>query len=95
MLCSRTSQFLPLPPPSLSVLLQSESERHRQLPLLLQVDSATKSRSPCLCQRELPLAAGAQVVTETDNHIDTKVNQFVVFGTFGLSDHVDVSIAIR
>jgi hypothetical protein len=41
-----------------------------------------------------PSAVGAQVVTETDNHIDTKVNQFVVFGTFGLSENVDVSIAI-
>lgn len=41
-----------------------------------------------------PSAAGAQVVTETDNHIDTHVNQFVVFGTFGLSEHIDVSIAI-
>ena len=41
-----------------------------------------------------PSAGGAQVVTQTDNRIDTKVNQYVVFGTFGLSDHIDVSIAI-
>lgn len=39
-------------------------------------------------------AESAQVVTETDNRIETKVNQFVVFGTFGLSDRIDVSFAI-
>src|ERR1700733_9470213 len=27
-------------------------------------------------------------------HIDTTVNQYVVFGTFGLSDHIDVSLAV-
>ncbi len=41
-----------------------------------------------------PSVTGAQVVTETDNHIDTTVNQYVVFGTFGLSDHIDVSLAV-
>jgi hypothetical protein len=41
-----------------------------------------------------PSAVGAQVVTETNNHIDTKVNQFVAFGTFGVAEHVDISIAI-
>jgi hypothetical protein len=41
-----------------------------------------------------PSTEGAQVVTETDNRIETKVNQFVVFGTFGLSDRIDVSVAI-
>ncbi len=41
-----------------------------------------------------PSAEFPQVVTQTDNRIDTTVNQYVVFGTFGLSDHVDVSIAV-
>jgi hypothetical protein len=41
-----------------------------------------------------PSAQSPQVVTQTDNRIDTTVNQYVVFGTFGLSDHVDVSIAV-
>jgi len=41
-----------------------------------------------------PSVQGAQVVTQTDNHIDTTVNQYVVFGTFGLSDHIDVSLAV-
>jgi hypothetical protein len=41
-----------------------------------------------------PSAQAPLVVTQTDNHIDTTVNQYVVFGTFGLSDHVDVSIAV-
>jgi hypothetical protein len=41
-----------------------------------------------------PSAESAQVVTETENRVDTKVNQFVLFGTLGLSDRIDVSIAI-
>ena len=41
-----------------------------------------------------PAAQGAQVVTQTDNRIDTKVHQYVAFGTFGLSDRVDISIAV-
>ena len=36
----------------------------------------------------------AQVVTETENRVDTKVNQYVFFGTLGVSDRIDVSIAI-
>src|SRR6266849_3971562 len=35
-----------------------------------------------------------QVVTSTHNRVDAKVDQFVAFGTFGLTRRVDVSIAI-
>ncbi len=35
-----------------------------------------------------------QVVTSTQNRVDAKVDQFVAFGTFGISQRVDVSIAI-
>lgn len=41
-----------------------------------------------------PTELNPQVVTQTDNRIVANVNQYVVFGTFGLSDHVDVSLAI-
>ena len=30
----------------------------------------------------------------TQNSIDLKVNQFMMFGTFGITDHVDVSVAV-
>jgi len=35
-----------------------------------------------------------QVVTSTRNRVDAKVDQFVAFGTFGLTRRVDLSIAI-
>jgi hypothetical protein len=41
-----------------------------------------------------PSSPNATVITVTDNRVDSRVNQYVVFGTFGLSDHVDVSVAI-
>ncbi len=41
-----------------------------------------------------PSSQNATVITATDNRVDSRVNQYVVFGTFGLSDHVDVSVAI-
>jgi len=34
------------------------------------------------------------VVTATGNRVDTKVDQYVAFGTFGLTDWMDVSLAI-
>jgi len=35
-----------------------------------------------------------QVVTSTDNRVDTKIDQFVAFGTFGVTDRIDVSLAV-
>ena len=37
---------------------------------------------------------GPQVVTTTHNRVDAKVDQFVIFGTFGLTRSVDVSVAV-
>jgi hypothetical protein len=34
------------------------------------------------------------VVTETDNRLDTHVDQYVAFGTFGVTDRIDVSLAV-
>jgi len=39
-------------------------------------------------------AAPVQVVTQTTNRIDSKLNQYVVFATYGISNHVDVSVAV-
>jgi len=50
--------------------------------------------------KDLPLlftfsdSQGPQVVTSTHNRVDAKVDQFVIFGTFGLTRHVDVSLAV-
>src|SRR5260370_22751785 len=41
-----------------------------------------------------PSETTPQVVTSTHNRVDAKVDQFVAFGTFGLTRRVDVSIAI-
>jgi len=38
--------------------------------------------------------APPQVVTETENRVDSKVDQFVAFGTLGLTDRVDISLAV-
>jgi hypothetical protein len=37
---------------------------------------------------------GKEVDTETTNRIDAKADQYAVFGTFGLTDRIDVSVAI-
>ena len=37
---------------------------------------------------------GVQVVTQTNNRIDTKLNQYVGFLTYGLTRHMDVSVAV-
>ncbi len=34
------------------------------------------------------------VVTETHNRLDTHVDQYVAFGTFGVTDRIDVSVAV-
>ena len=50
--------------------------------------------------KDLPLlftfsdAQGPQVVTTTHNRVDAKEDQFVIFGTFGLTQRVDVSLAV-
>jgi hypothetical protein len=50
--------------------------------------------------KDLPLlftfsdAQGPQVVTTTHNRVDAKEDQFVIFGTFGLTRKVDVSLAV-
>jgi hypothetical protein len=41
-----------------------------------------------------PSEKSPEVVTETTNRVDTKVDQFVAFGTFGATDWLDVSVAI-
>lgn len=41
-----------------------------------------------------PSAQNPQVVTQTFSRIDTKVNQYVAFATFGISKRVDISIAV-
>lgn len=35
-----------------------------------------------------------QVITQTTNRIDSKLNQYVVFGSYGISNNVDVSVAV-
>ncbi|HVN17295.1 MAG TPA: hypothetical protein VMU05_00930 [Dongiaceae bacterium] len=41
-----------------------------------------------------PSLSNPQVVTMTQNRIDTKIDQFVAFGTFGLTNRLDVSVAV-
>ncbi len=41
-----------------------------------------------------PSQQDAQVVTATTSRVDTKVDQYVAFGTFGLTDRIDVSLAV-
>jgi hypothetical protein len=41
-----------------------------------------------------PSQQNPQVVTSTQNRVDAKVDQYVAFGTFGLTDRIDVALAI-
>ena len=41
-----------------------------------------------------PSAQSAQVITQTTNRIDSKLNQYVVFASYGVSNSVDVSVAV-
>jgi hypothetical protein len=41
-----------------------------------------------------PSTQDPQVVTQTFSRIDTKVNQYVAFATFGISKRVDISVAV-
>jgi hypothetical protein len=41
-----------------------------------------------------PSQTTPDVVTSTENRLDTKVDQYVAFGTFGLTDRIDVSLAV-
>lgn len=41
-----------------------------------------------------PNAQNPQVVTTTENRVDTKIDQFVAFATYGLTSRLDVSVAV-
>ena len=41
-----------------------------------------------------PTQDSPTVVTDTQNRVDTSVNQYVVYGTFGVTDRIDVSFAV-
>ena len=41
-----------------------------------------------------PAPDTATVVTSTTNRLDTTVDQFVAFGTYGLTDRIDISVAV-
>jgi len=41
-----------------------------------------------------PDAQNPQVVTTTENRVDTKIDQYVAFATYGLTSRVDVSVAV-
>jgi hypothetical protein len=41
-----------------------------------------------------PAQTGATVVTATQNRLDVHVDQYVVFGTLGLTDRIDLSLAL-
>jgi hypothetical protein len=41
-----------------------------------------------------PSSQNPQVVTYTQNRVDTKIDQFAAFATFGVTDRIDVSLAI-
>jgi hypothetical protein len=41
-----------------------------------------------------PTGQNPQVVTITENRVDMKIDQFVAFATFGLTNRVDVSVAV-
>jgi hypothetical protein len=41
-----------------------------------------------------PSQTNPTVVTETHNRLDTHVDQYVAFGTFGLTDRIDVALAV-
>jgi len=43
---------------------------------------------------QFPDAQSPQVVTSTTNRVDTKADQFVAFGTFGLTRSIDMSLAV-
>jgi hypothetical protein len=42
----------------------------------------------------IPNAQNAQFVTITQNRVDTKIDQYVAFATFGLASRFDVSVAV-
>jgi len=57
-----------------------------------ELDGNSLKNLPLLFQ--FPDEQSAQVVTSTENRVDTKVDQFVAFGTFGLTRTIDVSVAV-
>jgi hypothetical protein len=57
-----------------------------------EIDGNDIKRIPILF--DYPQVPPAQVVTITQNRVDTNIEQYVAFATFGLASRVDVSVAL-